>query len=203
MNVNTPVLPDLEGLLASGASRVDPVSWHYIETLAQRTREQSGPAQLKLLIKLQAACQRLEARVNAQTQPQAAQTVMPSPMASLLRDMGVQGETSARRPAAGWPPSSPRVEHFKKQLSQISVQKQVSKAMAQAPHNAGPINSHMLVLRSLGLMREISPDYLNRFMAYVDTLLFLDSPEVGKTKPKKTSSANKPEQTLRSEELKP
>ena len=56
------------------------------------------------------------------------------------------------------------------------MQKQVNQAMAQAPQNAGPINSHMLVLRSLGKMREASPDYLGRFMVYLDTLLVLDAP---------------------------
>ena len=45
--------------------------------------------------------------------------------------------------------------------------------MASGPQNAGPINPHMLVLRALGLLREISPDYLNRFMVHLDTLLCL------------------------------
>jgi hypothetical protein len=35
--------------------------------------------------------------------------------------------------------------------------------------NAGPINSHMLVLRSLAMMQAISPDYLSRMISYVDT----------------------------------
>jgi hypothetical protein len=69
------------------------------------------------------------------------------------------------------------------------VQKQVSKAMAQAPQNAGPINSHMLVLRSLGLMRDASPDYLNRFMVYVDTLLCLDEAGTTKVAPRKSPGA--------------
>jgi hypothetical protein len=49
----------------------------------------------------------------------------------------------------------------------------------------------MLVLRSLGLMRELSPDYLNRFMGYVDTLFFLDSVETVKVTPKKAVTASK------------
>lgn len=70
---------------------------------------------------------------------------------------------------------SPRLQAFRKQLGQISVHKQVNQALAQAPQNAGPINSHSLVLRALGFMRETSPDYLNRFMGYVETLLCLDA----------------------------
>jgi hypothetical protein len=40
----------------------------------------------------------------------------------------------------------------------------------------------MLVLRSLGIMRDVSPDYLNRFMAHVDALLCLD--QAGQTQSK-------------------
>ena len=91
----------------------------------------------------------------------------------------------------GWRAESPKVQQFKKQLSQISVQKQVKQAMAQAPQNAGPINSHMLALRSLGLMRDASTDYLNRFMGYVDTLLRLEESGTGKPAPKKSAPAQK------------
>ena len=115
----------------------------------------------------------------------------PSPMATLLQDMQAQSAPQASGKTAGWPAENPRIQQFRKQLSQISVQKQVTQAIAQAPQNAGPINSHMLVLRSLGLMRDISPDYLNRFMGYVDTLLILDSPQTVKATPKKAVPASK------------
>lgn len=62
--------------------------------------------------------------------------------------------------------------------ARMSVDKQLSLAMKQAPINAGPINSHMLVLRSLAMMQAISPDYLSRVVSYVDTLLTLDPGEI-------------------------
>jgi hypothetical protein len=62
--------------------------------------------------------------------------------------------------------------------ARLSVDKQLALAMKQAPMNAGPINSHMLVLRSLAMMQEISPDYLSRMVSYVDTLLLLDPGEM-------------------------
>lgn len=65
-------------------------------------------------------------------------------------------------------------QFFRATWAKISVDKRVTQALDQAPKNAGPINSHLLVLRSLALMRDISPDYLNRLTAYVDTLLGLD-----------------------------
>jgi hypothetical protein len=69
------------------------------------------------------------------------------------------------------------IRDFRNTWSKLSVEKQVAQALEQAPKNAGPINSHMLVLRTLALMRDISPDYLNRFMSYADALLCLDQCE--------------------------
>ena len=69
---------------------------------------------------------------------------------------------------------------FRNTWSKLSVDRQVAQALDQAPKNAGPINSHMLVLRSLTLMRDISPDYLNRFTSYVDSLLALEQTQKGK-----------------------
>ncbi len=62
--------------------------------------------------------------------------------------------------------------------AKMSVERQLSLAMKQAPQNAGPINSHMLVLRSLAMMQDIAPGYLSHFVSYVDTLLFLDPGEM-------------------------
>jgi hypothetical protein len=75
--------------------------------------------------------------------------------------------------------------------ARLSVDKQVAKALQQAPKNAGPINSHMLVLRSLELMRDISPDYLNRFMSYAETLLCLDQGEKEKAEKNKPATPKK------------
>ncbi|GAB3538218.1 DUF2894 domain-containing protein [Noviherbaspirillum agri] len=81
------------------------------------------------------------------------------------------------------------IRKFRDTWSKLSIDRQVAQALEQAPKNAGPINSHMLVLRSLVLMRDISPDYLNRFISYADTLLALDPGEKEKpVSPKKTAS---------------
>lgn len=107
---------------------------------------------------------------------------LPSSLAGLLLDL--QASTAvAQTGHAGTgtgdsqPAENPRVRQFRQQLRRISVQKQVQQAIAQAPQNAGPINPQMLVLRALALMRDLSPDYLQRFMTHVDTLLCLESAE--------------------------
>ena len=83
------------------------------------------------------------------------------------------------------------VRKFRRTWAKLSVDKQVAKAFEQAPKNAGPINSHMLVLRSLALMRDISPDYLNRFMSYTDTLLCLEQGEQEKPAGPKKNQATR------------
>ena len=179
----TPHTPaPLLALREAGAARVDPVGWHYIEVLAERTRQQHGLAQTLLQARLDQALQDFSARMTATSEntPANAAPPSPSPLAQLLQDMKPAGAATLAgqaHPDRGWAAASPRVQQFRRQLRRISVQKQVSQAIAQAPQNAGPINSHMLVLRALGLMRDISPDYLNRFMNYVDTLLCLDESE--------------------------
>ena len=77
------------------------------------------------------------------------------------------------------------VRHFRDTWSKISVERQVRQALAQGPENAGPLNSHFLVLRSLQLMHDLSPDYLQRFMSYTDALLCLTQLESAKPVSKK------------------
>ena len=195
-----PPLPDLTALRAAGAARLDAVGWHYIETLAERTHTQSGAARQLLQVKLQAALTAFEARMRLAATPSTApaQAVQPSPLGALLQELALHqtsqspGQGQGLGQSVGWRAERPRIQQFRQQLSKISVHKQVKQAIALAPANAGPINSHMLVLRSLGLMRDLSPDYLNRFMTHVDTLLCLDEADKGKwAAPKKAAPATK------------
>ena len=66
------------------------------------------------------------------------------------------------------------VRHFRQSLEKISIDKLVARAMKEVPEDAGPLNPQMLVIRSLTTMRELSPQYLNRFVSYMDTLLWLE-----------------------------
>jgi hypothetical protein len=184
--------------LAKEAAQRDPVGWHYIQVLAERTRTQTGLAQELLQAKLNSALAQLQARLAAPKKPHTPHTPHihpnrhpPSPLSALLRDMAAPLADRPLSPGGQGRMDNPRVAQFRQQLGKISVQKQVTQAIAQAPQNAGPINSHMLVLRSLGLMRDLSPDYLNRFMGYVDTLFFLDVPQTVKASPKKAVPASK------------
>ena len=71
------------------------------------------------------------------------------------------------------------LRQFRSAWSKLGIEQQLSEALTQAPENAGPLNSHLLVLRALERMRDVSPGYLNPFMSYVDALLWLELVDVG------------------------
>ena len=51
----------------------------------------------------------------------------------------------------------------------------LQQAIANAPANAGPLNSHALVARALGLTGELSTHYLRRLLVQVETLQWLEA----------------------------
>ena len=116
------------------------------------------------------------------------------PLAELLAHIGRHtpgGPASGSAHAAGTA-SEPQDElkslrYFRSTWSRLSVDRQLSDAFAQAPANAGPLNSHFLVLQSLTLMRDISPEYLEQFLSYVDALLWLDQADSGRNPAQKTA----------------
>jgi hypothetical protein len=96
------------------------------------------------------------------------------PLAALVRHVERHAHDQAEHGHAAPAAELKAVRDFRDIWAQLSAERQLSHAIEQAPENAGPLNSHYLVLRSLELMRDISPAYLKRFLAYADTLLRLD-----------------------------
>ncbi|WP_290871826.1 DUF2894 domain-containing protein [Aquabacterium sp.] len=85
-----------------------------------------------------------------------------------------EGGLPMAAPAAGERAEMKSLQRFRDTWVRISAEDEIDKAIGRAPDNAGPLNSHMLVLRSLELMRGLSPAYLQRFMSQLDALLWLD-----------------------------
>lgn len=83
----------------------------------------------------------------------------------------------------GSAPELKSLRYFRGTWSRLAVDRQLHKSRAKLPENAGPLNSHRLVLRSLQWMNEVSPDYLDRFMSYVDALFWLDQVTLDSTPP--------------------
>ena len=100
--------------------------------------------------------------------------------------MGSRGEALTRS-------ELPSLRQFRESWSRHNAVDQVQQAVSRGPENAGPLNSHMLVLHSLERMRALSPHYLQHFMAHAETLLWLEqaNARLPKAKAKATKAAPK------------
>ena len=78
------------------------------------------------------------------------------------------------REAAPAKPAADTRAFFERTWSRLSADQRLAQSRATLPDNAGPLNSHHLVHRALVLMRELSPEYLERFVGYVDALQWLE-----------------------------
>ncbi|MDB5851063.1 MAG: hypothetical protein JWP29_4815 [Rhodoferax sp.] len=108
---------------------------------------------------------------------QAAHKKAEAPLAALNRHIrGSTQDTNANSPGADRAATleMKSVVRFREVWLKMAAETQLDKAMERGPDNAGPLNSHMLVLRSLALMRKVSPDYLRRFLSQMESLLWLE-----------------------------
>ena len=189
----------LDALRQAGAAERDPVRLAYIEALSRRAAAQPAAIRQPLQARLAARLDELTARLvacpdsTATTGPETANT----PLADLLVYIGqhnhdlpdasqpltsVATVNRKHRPKSNKAPSGATapgpelkaISMFRDAWSKLSTEQQLTQTLAQAPENAGPMNSQHLVLRSLQLMRDVAPDYLQGFMSHIDTLIWLE-----------------------------
>lgn len=181
--MNNDAAPDASAALAAwrarGDDRADPVRFRFIEAMARRADAHDGEARRMLderIARLLAAYgEALDQRLDAIAPPQEASHAR-SAFAELIDHLAQHAPPPGEGLAAtsGATPDLKAVTYFRSTWSKLSADRRLTQSLAKVPDNAGPLNSHHLVHRALILMRELSPEYLNRFMSYVDSLLWID-----------------------------
>lgn len=156
-----------------GAHRLDPVRFHFIETLARRAADHSGDARRildeKVAALLAAYSEDLEKTPDAEAV--APESPARGPLAELTGHLAQHASSERMDPATN---ELKVLQFFRSTWSKLSAERRLTQSLAKLPQNAGPLNSHNLVHQSLTLMRKLSPEYLNRFVSYVDALLWVD-----------------------------
>lgn len=194
----------LEPLRAQGAERHDPARFRYLEALARRLPAQPPAVQQLLQQRLAAAVADYAARATAAAAAAPAVAVPRpadppgSPLALLNRELAARAQADADQVRASESASLSEmksVRQFSEVWSKISAEQQVTQALSKAPEHAGPLNSHKLMLRSLALMRGLSPDYLRRFLSQMDSLLWLEQMNAHLARP--APRAPRPQRTAR------
>lgn len=179
---------------APQASHPDPVRLHFIEALARRAAQQEGAARALIEARLAELRAEMTTACDAGGEHRHAAPPAPArrtPLAALLEELSAHATPSSTAPAARAADiEPPPLRHFKATRDRLVSQQRLADLQARAPRNAGPLNSQRLVHRALSLMQDVSPEYLHRFVSYVDTLLWLDQatgggvlPEAGGKRP--------------------
>jgi hypothetical protein len=191
----------IEAWRERGADRFDPVRFRFIEAMARRTAAHDGPVGQVLRARVaQLLADYADALDRARCAPGETGGCDPAssgactpayatrgPLAELVDYIAGQPPAHADERAAGnvahgvgGPVAELKtLRYFRSTWSRLSAHQRLTQSLAQVPTNAGPLNSQHLVHRALTLMRDASPEYLNRFISYVDTLLWLDQASGG------------------------
>ncbi len=201
----SPLQDQVDALRHAGMAARDPMGFHFLDVMSQRVSAESGPLKHVLEERLRNALAQ-RASPSAEPSSQGDQRATPPqphrcmPLAELNRYLqgAAQGvDARGAGPVDTAPtlakPELKSVRRFTQTWSRIVADDQLEHAFGRGPENAGPLNSHMLMLRSLSLMRALSPDYLRRFMSHVDSLLWL-----AQATPKASSASGKVSRRSRS-----
>jgi hypothetical protein len=165
----------IEAWRERGDHRFDPVRFRFIEVLAGRAAAYNGEARRILddkVLKLLAAYGEDLQRAQCADGDTAAQPGQPhrGALAALVDHVARHASSHRDGPAQ----ELKTLGYFRSTWSRLSADRRLTQSRALVPENAGPLNSHRLVHRSMTLMRELSPEYLHRFMSYIDALQWVD-----------------------------
>lgn len=162
----------LDGWRARGADRVDPLRFHRIAALQRHATARNGAVRRALDAKLTALIEAYARDVEGRSRDATDTTPQRSALGALVDGMTARAQAAA---AGAVYPELPAVDDFRTLWSTLRTGRQVRQSLAEVPTGAGPLNSAALAHRSLTLMGGLSPEYLRQFLAYVDTLSWLET----------------------------
>ncbi|MGV2287604.1 DUF2894 domain-containing protein [Trinickia sp. YCB016] len=168
-----------------GADRLDPVRFRFIDALERRSAAHSGEARrvlderLAALLDayagdLESSASKAEDVGNEASSREGLKDLVAYIAASQASEEGGASAGNHARPTPRSYPELAILDEFREIWSRVSTDRQLRQSEHQVPKNAGPLNSNILVHRSLSLMRELSPGYLRQFLSYADALSWLE-----------------------------
>lgn len=176
-----PAPAQLQAWRARGAGRMDPVRFAFIEALSTRLRAHAGEARQLLEARLSglmaAYAEDLEAWTSSPSQAGAASAddgALRALVAALQQRSPATASPATTSAAASQDQAPAALQEARRVWTQVRTDSQLRASLDDVPTDAGPLNSSMLVHRAIHFMREVSPGYLQHFIAYADTLSSLE-----------------------------
>ncbi|KVC29556.1 hypothetical protein WS58_08385 [Burkholderia pseudomultivorans] len=185
----TPARAQLDAWREQHADRLDPVRFRRIDALERRAAAFDGDARRLLDARLATLLDdyaQIVARADdasAARETPMADAAPPAPTRGALAALAERLARDAQADRRGIDPAL--IDYFRATWSKVRTEKQYRQSLDQVPRNAGPLNSNSLVHRSLSVMRELSPAYLQQFLSYVDALAWLEDLAGGGAQPDK------------------
>ncbi|WP_421567200.1 DUF2894 domain-containing protein [Stenotrophomonas sp. PD6] len=169
---------------AQHGDRHDPVRFAFLEALQRRAHTASGALRGVL-----------DARLAVLLDDYARQ-LTEAPAAAISDATGTRNGLAAlgqvRVDANPDYPALPALMAFRGLWAQLRTAGQVRQTLAQTPSDGGPLNSSVLVHRAVGWLGEVSPAYLQHFLAYVDNLAWLEQMQQRGTLPSRDTVPGRP-----------
>ncbi|WP_334042832.1 DUF2894 domain-containing protein [Burkholderia ambifaria] len=183
----THVRATLDAWREQGADRLDPVRFHRLDALEKRAAAFDGDARALLDARLATLLEGFaEIVARADEATGASETAQASAQVPVRGALGALVEQLARDAQADRRGVDPElIDYFRTMWSKVRTEQQYRQSLDQVPRNAGPLNSNSLVHRSLATMRELSPEYLQQFLSYIDALAWLEDLAGGGAQPEK------------------
>ena len=178
----TPNFAILDAWREQGADRLNPLDFHYLQALQRRIATHDGDARQVLEEKLSThiADYAAELERTASRTAGSRSVISPTALAALGQELDLRATARNMRTSTSTStePSQALAEmavlhDLRKLWSRVHTRSQVRRSLQPSPENTGPLNSSHLVHRSLTLIRETSPGYLQHFLSYVDALSWL------------------------------
>lgn len=174
----------LDAWREQGADLMDPVRFHRIDALERRAVGHDGVVLRELegrLSELIAAYAGDLERVAVRTEAEFGGSVVDAAARTTLVELldHIARQTPRGEPGLEAFPEMDVLRDARKLWTRIRSESQLRQSLEQAPTDAGPLNSAHLVHRSLTLMRELSPGYLQKFLSYLDALTWMEQLSAG------------------------
>lgn len=178
----------LDAWRRQGADRVDPLRFAVMAALAQRALRHDGAVRERLDARLQALAEDyagLLATPSAAMSPHVTDTSLLQPLLAALANAprwDAVAPIVAARPTGDASPASapdaappmPVLDEFRQLWGRIRIDRLLRECLDALPEDAGPLHSRVLTGRAMAQMREVSPAYLQHFIAYVDVLTWME-----------------------------
>ncbi|MCH6482056.1 DUF2894 domain-containing protein [Pseudoxanthomonas sp. LH2527] len=178
-----PASAQLQAWRTRGAERMDPLRFAFLDALATRMQAHAGEARHLLDARLTRLIGEYASDL-AEWTPPSSQVGTGSTMSAggtalhalvtALQQRAPMSQTSLSATDAPPGQAPAALAEARRVWTQVRTDSQLRASLDDLPGDAGPLNSGKLVHRALHFMREVSPGYLQHFIAYTDTLSSLE-----------------------------